>query len=53
MATLNTLSASNINGIEWQNILRSRLMAKQAESEAYREIVDQCQSSLPPLGKSR
>lgn len=31
-------------GIEWQNTLRTRLMAKQAESEAYREIVDQCGS---------
>ncbi len=28
---------------EWQNLVRSRLMAKQAEGEAYRDIIEQCE----------
>lgn len=27
---------------EWQNIIKERLMAKQAESEVHREMIDQC-----------
>lgn len=28
---------------EWQNIIKERLMAKQAETEGYRELIEQCE----------
>jgi hypothetical protein len=49
MATIDR-APSVLGAPEWQNLLRTRLMAVQADSEPYRDLIEQCEQRRPASG---